>query len=199
MSLIIDIITILTAVVAPALALIFSILSLIKTRQGQGSPPEEGQACLRCGETRPGAPGQFHYAESIGNARERAAQKQLTPKDTPILGSETHFICDRCAQRFIRNEIFQILLMVLPYPLYLYVITPLLAEVANFSNFLIETVLMVLSVAGATAAFDLYRAARMGEAPLAEARDRVAINQRKKALGKKFSYYSRMGTIQLKK
>jgi hypothetical protein len=186
-------------VVAPTLAVIFSILSLIKTRQGQGSPPEEGQACLRCGEARQGAPGKFHYTESIGNARERAAQKQLTPQDTPILGSETHFICDRCAQRFIRNEIFQILLMVLPYPLYLYVITPLLAEVANFSNFLIETVLMVLSVAGATAAFDLYRAARLGEAPLAEARDRVAINQRKKALGKKFSYYSRMGTTQLQK
>ncbi len=199
MSLIIDIIRLLTAAVAPALAVIFSILTLLKTRQGQGSPPEEGQTCLRCSEARQGASGQFHYTESIGNARERAAQKQLNLKDTPILGSETHFVCDRCAQRFIRSEIFQILLMTLPYPFYRFVLLPLVFENGLFANFLIETLLVVLSLAGATAAYDLYRAVRRGPTPLAEARDRVAINQRKPTLGKKFSYYTRMGSAHLQK
>jgi hypothetical protein len=198
MSLVIDIIRLLMAVAAPALAVVFCAFTLIKTRQYQGSPPQAGQACLRCRKTRAGALGQFQYTESIGNAHERAAQKQLTPKDTPILGSETHFVCDHCAQRFIRNETFQILLMILPYPLYLYLIIPLFTKGGIFANFLIETLLVVLSVAGATAAFDLYRAVRLGKAPLAEARDQVAINQRKTALGKKFSYYTRMGSTHLK-
>ncbi|MFW5713710.1 MAG: hypothetical protein ACOCYU_03485 [Brevefilum sp.] len=199
MNIIISIIRILTAIVAPVTAIVLCVLTLLKTRQDQGHQPDEGQACLRCGQERQGAEGQFHYTESIGNARERAARKQLAPQDTPILGSENHFICDHCAQRFVRNEIFQILLMLLPYPLYLYVITPLFAENGIFSNFLIETLLVVLSVAGATAAFDLYRAVGVGRAPLTEARDRVAINHRKKTLGKKFSYYTRMGTTQLQK
>lgn len=196
---IIDIITILTAVVAPALAIVLSVLTLLKSHQVHGTPPEDGQACLCCGHSRTGAGGQFHYTESIGNARERAAQKQLNLKDTPILGSETHFVCDRCARRFIWLEILQILLMVLPYPLYLYVIVQPLPGNGNSSNILIETLLVVLVLGGLTAAFDLYRAARRGTTPLAEARDRVAIKQRKKALGKKFSYYTRMGQKQIQK
>lgn len=199
MHLIINIIRIFTAVIAPVLAVVLSALTLIKTHQDQGAPPQEGQDCLRCGEAREGAPGQFHYTESIGNARERAAQKQLNPKNTPILGSETHFVCDRCAQRFIRNEIFQALVMILPYPIYLYVIIPLFAENGIFANFLIETLLVVLSVAGATAAYDLYRAVQLAKAPLGEARDRVAINQRKQTLGKSFSYYTRRGATHLQK
>ena len=199
MNFIITLIRILTAVAAPLLAIVLAVLTLLKTRKIRGHDAEEGQACLRCGQTRSGDSGQFHYTESIGNARERAAQKQLTPRDTPILGSETHFICDPCAQRFIRLEVVQILLMALPYPLYLYVIIPLFPGSGIFANFLIETLLVVLSLAGATAAFDLYRAVRMGRTPLTEARDRVAINQRKKTLGKKFSYYTRMGTTHLQK
>jgi hypothetical protein len=199
MSIIFDIIRTLTAVAAPLLAILLSVLTLLKTRKIQGEAPDEDQACLRCGEDRTGASGQFHYTESIGNARERAAQKQLRPRDTPILGSETHFICDRCAQRFIWFEILQILLMVLPYPLYLFVVIPLIPGNGIFANFLIETLLVVLSLAGATAAYDLYRAVRQGSTPLTEARDRVAINQRKKNLGKKFSYYTRMGSTHLQK
>jgi len=199
MNLIIDIIRILTALAAPVLAIVLSALTLLKTCKIKGSAPEERQACLRCGESRQGAEGQFHYTESIGNARERAAEKQLTPKDTPILGSETHFVCDRCAQRFIWLEILQIFLMVLPYPLYRYMVVPLASGNGIFVNFLVETLLVVLSLAGTTAAFDLYRAARRSGSPLTEARDRVAINQRKKTLGKKFSYYTRLGTTQLHK
>lgn len=199
MNIIFEIIRILTAVAAPLLAVLLSVLILLKARRAQGTPPEAEQACLRCGASRVGASSQFHYTESIGNARERAAQKQLTPKDTPILGSETHFICDRCAQRFIWFEVLQILLMVLAYPLYLYVIIPLFAGNGIFANFLIETLLVVLALAGATSAHDLYRAARQGSTPLTEARDRVAINQRKKTLGKKFSYYTRLGARHLQK
>lgn len=197
MNIIITVIRTLTAVIAPILAVVLSVLTLRKTRQDQGSAPEEGQKCLRCSQSRQGAVGQFHYTESIGSARERAARKRLSTEDTPILGSETHFVCDQCAQRFIRNELFQILLMVLPYPLYLFVIIPIFAENGIFANFLIETLLVVLVLAGATSAYDLYRAVRMGHTALTEARDRVAIKQRKAALGKKFSYYTRMGATHL--
>jgi hypothetical protein len=197
MDFILTIIRILTAIIAPAAALIFTALALIQLRLAAGNEPEEGQSCLRCDESRVGGEGQFHYAEAVGNARERAASKSLTPQDTPILGSESHFVCDKCARRFIRNEIIQIILLVLPYPLYLYVIIPVFAQDGVFANFLIETLLVVLSVAGVTAAFDLYRAVRNGASPLAEARDRVAITERKNMLGKKFSYYSRMGAKQL--
>jgi hypothetical protein len=199
MTLLINILRILTAVVLPVLAIVFSILTLLKVRKEQGSAPEAGQACLRCSASHKGGVGQFHYSTSIGNARERAAREQLKPQDTPILGSETHFICDRCAKRAIRNEIFQIFLMILPYPLYLYVILPAFAENGIIANFLIETLLVVLSAAGATSAYDLFRAVNVGSTPLTEARDRVAINQRKQVLGKKFSYYTRMGSTHLQK
>lgn len=198
MDFILTIIRILTAIAAPVAAVTLVILTLFQLRHTAGDEPEEGQNCLRCSQSRQGGEGQFHYSESIGNARERATKKQFTPKDTPILGSETHYICDHCARRIIRNEIIQLVLMVLPYPLYLYVIIPVFARNGIFANFLIETLLVVLSVAGLTAAFDLYRAVRNGPSPLAEARDRVAIGERKSILGKKFSYYSRMGAKQLR-
>jgi len=136
MDFILTIIRILTAIIAPAAALIFTALALIQLRLAAGNEPEEGQSCLRCDESRVGGEGQFHYAEAVGNARERAASKSLTPQDTPILGSESHFVCDKCARRFIRNEIIQIILLVLPYPLYLYVIIPVFAQNGVFANFL---------------------------------------------------------------
>ncbi len=198
MGFILTIIRILTAIVAPVAAVVLVILTLLQLRHAAGSEPEEGESCLRCGQSRPGGEGQFHYTESVGNARERAAKKQFTPKDTPILGSEAHYVCDHCARRLIRNEIIQLILMVLPYPLYLYVIIPVFAKNGVFANFLIETLLVVLSVAGVTAAYDLYRAVRTGASALEEARDRVAIAERKNMLGKKFSYFSRMGAKQLR-
>jgi hypothetical protein len=197
MGFILTIIRVLTAIVSPAAVILFTILTLIQLRHAGGNAPADGQSCVRCGESRVGDQGEFHYAEPVGNARERAASKQLTPKDTPILGSESHYVCDKCARRFIRNEIVQQILLVLPYPLYLYVIIPVFAKNGIFANFLIETLLVVLSVAGLTSAFDLYRAVRNGATPLAEARDRVAIAKRKNMLGKKFSYYSRMGAKKL--
>jgi len=198
MDFVLTTIRILTAIVAPVGAVVLVILTLLRLRQDEGETPEEGQVCLRCEKAHQGDEGQFQYTESVGNARERAAKKQLTPSDTPILGAEIHFICDHCARRYVRNEIIQLILMVLPYPIYLYIIIPVFAENGIFASFLIETLLVVLSVAGVTSAFDLFRAVHKGKVPLAEARDRVAINERKNVLGKKFSYYTRI-TTQLKK
>lgn len=198
MNLVLNIIRILTAVLAPLSAVILGILTILHTNPDQGESPQEGQHCLRCGLSRQGAEGQFQFTESAGNARERAANKQLTPSEMPILGSESHFICDHCAHRYIRNEIFQVVLMVLPYPIYLYFIIPIFVENGVFANFMIETLLLVLSLAGLTSVFNLYRGARSGKASLTEARDRVAISQRKNTLGKKFNYYTRMGMRNLK-
>jgi hypothetical protein len=199
MDLIITVIHIITAIILPISAIVMIVLTLIRVFDSRGKAPTEKQACVRCNQSRSGGEAVFHYAEAVGNARERAAKKQLVPSDTPILGSETHFVCDSCAKRFIRNETIQILLMALPYPLYLYVIIPVFAENGIFANFLIETLLIVLSIAGTTAAFDMFRAARVGEMPLSEARDRVAIQQRRPSLGKKFSYYTRIGHSHLGK
>ncbi len=199
MKILVNLIRILTAVIAPLGALALAALTAVRVSKDKGNPPDEGQGCLRCERVAGGAEGRFYYTESIGNPRERSARVQMSPKDTPILGDEAHFICDHCANRYIRNEIFQLILMVLPYPFYLYVITPMFAESGIFADFLIETLLIVLSVSGFISALDLFRAVQSGDSPLAEARDRVAIHERKEALGKKFSYYTRKGISQLKK
>ncbi len=198
MDLILTIVRVIIAIVVPAATLVLAILTLSRVRRAAGVAPEEGQVCLRCGQSRPGGEAQFHYTESVGNARERAVSQQLNPAETPILGAEAHYVCDQCARRFAWNEIVQGLLLVAPYPLYLYVIIPLFAEGAIFANFLIETLLVVLSIAGAVTVFDLYRASLNGEEPLADARDHVAINERRQALGKKFSYYTRFGASHLR-
>lgn len=199
MTYLLTIIRILLAIAAPLAAIILLLLAYLKLRGMKGESPEEEETCLRCGKAEPGGYGHFHYAESIGSPRDRAAKKQLTLPSTPILGSETHFICDRCARKYIRNETIQIILLYLPYPLYLYVLIPLLTEDGVFSNFLIETVLVVLSIAAFISAYDLFHAVRTGETPLAEARDRVAIEKRRAILGKVFSYYTRIGISHLQK
>jgi hypothetical protein len=198
MDLLLNILRGLTAILLPISALIMAALALVRIHQQTGRPPEGEETCARCSEAGSGGTAVFHYTEAVGNARERAARKKLVPTDTKLLGSETHFVCDRCAKAFARSEAFQILLMVLPYPIYLYVIIPLFAENGIFANFLIETLLIVLSVAGTTSAFDMLRAVQIGQTPLSEARDRVAIQERRKILGKKFSYYSRIGHRHLK-
>ena len=197
MSYLLTIIRVVTAIIAPLAAITLLILAHLKLRGVAGEAPEENETCLRCGKAEPGDIAQFHYSESVGSPRDRAAKKQLTLAATPLLGSETHFICDSCAKWFIRSETIQIILLLLPYPLYLYVIIPLFAKDGVFANFLIETLLVVISVAAFTSAFDLFRAVRNGETPLAEARDRVAVGQRRAFLGKKFSYYTRIGASHL--
>lgn len=192
MSLILNIFRGLTAIIAPLTAVILTALTLIAVNKQEGDQPQEEQNCIRCGESRKGAKGTFQFTENNSSTRPRAASKQLTPSDNPILGSESHFVCDTCTRRNIRNEIIQHILMVIPYPIYLYVIIPLFLNNGNFASFLIETLLVVLSVAGVSAAFELYRSIQKGETPLAEARDRVVIRQRKNALGKKFTYYTRL-------
>lgn len=192
MSLILNIFRGLTAIIAPLSAVILVALTLTTANTEEGDLPQREEKCIRCGQARKGAEGKFHYTESDGRSRPSAASKQLTPSETPIVGSETHFVCDHCARRNVRNEIIQLILMVIPYPLYLYVIIPYFVNNGIFASFLIETLLVVLSVAGVSAAFELYRAVQTGETPLAEARDRVVISQRKSNLGKKFSYYTRL-------
>lgn len=199
MDILLNIIRIIAAVFLPIGALYLIILTLTKTRQAQGKIPKENETCIRCGEVKRGDTAKFFFTEALGNPRERTANKKLLPSDTTILGSETHFVCDRCARRHIHSEILQTILMILPYPLYLYVIIPLFAQNGVFANFLIETLLVVLSIAGAIAAFDLYQAIRAAPDILTEARDRVAIDQRKEKLGKGFSYYSRLGKTHLER
>jgi hypothetical protein len=197
MDIILTIIRLLTAVVSPLATLAFIILIMAQLRGATGRPPAEDETCLRCGASLSGGEGQFHFAESVGNARERAATQQYGAAKNPILGSETHFVCDGCARRYLRNEIAQMIALALPYPLFLYVLLPLLFPGGIFASFLIETLLIVLSVSGLIAAYDLYRAVRNGQTPLDEARDRVAIGVRRDSLGKKLSYYSRNGLRQL--
>jgi hypothetical protein len=199
MDLILTILRILTAVVAPISAVIFVILSLVRLRQAQGRPPKNEELCLRCGQARKGGDAQFHYTDSTMAAGEQTAKRKLLPSEKEILGSETHFVCDHCARRALRNEIGQVFLMMLPYPLYLYLIVPLFLEGRTFANFLIETLLVVMAVIGVTTAYYLFRTTHKGQTPLTEGRDQLAIYLRKSALGKKLNYYTRFGSARLKK
>ena len=199
MDIILAIIRGLTAIVAPLATVVLIVLTLRQIHGSTGAPPADDESCLRCGSNQPGAEGQFHFTEAVGNARERAANPQYGSEKTPILGSETHFICDKCARRFLRNEIVQMLLLVLPYPIYLYILVPLFFPNGVFASFLVETLLVVLSVSGLVSALDIYRAIRQSTTPFDEARDKVAIIVRRSFLGKKLSYYSRMGIKQVNK
>ncbi len=200
MEILLNIIRILTAVIAPAAVVCLTALSSFRIRKDESQAPEDAQQeCLRCGESRTGAEGQFHYSENFNSARERSIRKQLTLSKPTDLGSETHFICDRCAYRYIMNENLQLILMALPYPLYLFIIVPLFAQNGVFANFLVETLLIVLSVGGFISALDLFRAVCGGVSPLSDARDHVAIQQRKQNLGKNFNYYTRVEMTHLKK
>ncbi len=198
MDLVINLLRILTAVVAPIVVIVFILMTAIKVSKAKGALPEEGQNCLRCGESRKGAEGQLYYTEPPGSLSGRNSKRRLIPGSTPILGNETHFICDQCVFRYVRNEIFQMILMVLPYPLYLFLFIPRFAENGVFANFLVETLLIVLSIGGLISAINLLRAVRMGGSLLIEVRDRVAIHERKNSLGKKFYYYTRTGALHLK-
>lgn len=193
MELLLTILRFLLAASIPLAAIILTALTAARLRDAAGAPAAEGEACLHCGKALPGGKGQFHFTEPIGNARERAAKKQFSAEANPILGSETHFICDSCARRYLRNEMLQHLLFVLPYPVYLYALLPIFSPTGFFASFGIEILLIILSIAGLIAALDLYRAVRFASTPLDEARDRVAIGERRNYLGKSLSYYSRRG------
>jgi hypothetical protein len=199
MDMLVNLIRIVTAVITPLSAIAFAFVTALRVAKDRGELPGEGQLCLRCEGSGRGAKGHFYYTENINNSRDHSVWRQLSSNDSPVLGEESHFICDRCAFRYIRSEIFQLFLMVLPYPVYLYVIVSMFAENGIFANFLIETLLVVLSVSGFVSALDLLRAVQFGKTPLAEARDRVAICERKNTLGKKFNYYTRLEFAQLKK
>lgn len=193
MALFFTFIRILIAVASPLTVIIFTVLTLAQLKGASGLPAAEGETCLRCDKNQPGAEGQFHYTEPVGNARERAARQQFSADSTPLLGSETHFICDKCARGYLWGQVLQHLFIVLCYPLYRYAILPLLAPDGLFASVGVEIILIILSFSGLVASLDLYHAVRLGKTALDEGRDRVAIGKRRRQLGKKFSYYSRSG------
>lgn len=186
-----------TAILIPIGTVALAILMTVKIQKSVGGKaPNDDTVCLRCQQPHQGDQGQFQYCKSSKAARRRDIRGSQAAENSPILGSESYFVCDRCARRFLYNEMLQQLVMVLAYPIYLYVIIPLFAENGIFANFLIETLLLVLSLAGGISAYELYRAVSVGKTPLTEARDRVAINRRRLVLGKKFSYTTQFGASQ---
>ncbi|MFN2302342.1 MAG: hypothetical protein ACK2TV_01290 [Anaerolineales bacterium] len=198
MNIFLTIVRITAAILIPLLGFILAFLAFKMIKGKQGWEPEEDQRCLRCGLSRIGAHGTFHYLQDEGNAHNNPNLNQRIYIRPKFVLTEKHFICDYCAQRYLRNEALQGLFMVILYPVY-YVILQIFKEYGITANFLIEILLIVLSLTGITSIFELFRAIRSENAPLAEARDRVAIVHRKKHLGKKFRYFTRSGTTQLKK
>lgn len=198
MQIVLTLIRIIAAILVPLVALVLSILTFSIMKDESGREPEPGQQCLRCGVSRIGANGRFHFLQDDGNSHDNPNLNQRIPVRPKFVLTEKHFICDHCAQRYLRNEVLQGLFMVTLYPLY-YVILQAFENSGLRANFLIETLLIVLSLAGVTSIFELFRAARAEGTPLSEARDRVAIIKRKRELGKKFRYFTRSGKTQLKK
>lgn len=188
-----------TAVLMPISAVTLSWLTRRIATQNTSNMLADQQACRQCGQIRQGADGQFTYTESIGSPRQRVKKKESFLPEAKILGSETHFVCDPCALGYLRNEMRLHILMVLAYPVYLFVIIPYFVNNGLLTNFLVEAFMALLAVAGTASAYELYQAIRAGDSPLGEARDRVAIRTRKSALGKGFSYFTRTGMRYLKK
>jgi hypothetical protein len=192
-------IRILMALLMPIGALVFSYLTLRRAKEAHIGVASEVQPCMRCGQARAGAHGDFTYAEKITSPRERVRKEQPYMPETVILGSESHFVCDVCTRRFLRNEVILHMLLAVPYPAYLFVIVPNFINNLLFPHVLLEILLLLVSVAGGTLAFDLFRSVSVGETPLAEARDCVAIAGRKKQLGSGLSYFTQGGMRHLKK
>lgn len=187
-----------TAVIIPLGAAVFSYLALRMAGQDQPGLPAIDQTCLKCGQTRPGALGTFAYTRGVDRLRRQMRKKQPLKPELSNTETESHFICDLCARRYLRQEILLQTLMVLPYPMYVIVINVFSNQNERFPNILLEAFLIVLAIAGTLAALNLYRALHSGKTPLAEIRDRVAIQERKKELGKDLSYYTRAGMQNLK-
>jgi hypothetical protein len=199
MNVFLQIVRILVALLMPISAIAFSYQTL---RRVKGEPTDvvlAVQPCLQCRKTREGANGEFTYTKKIGSPRERVRKEQPYLLETTVLGGESHFVCDVCARRYLRNEALLLILLAIPYPVFLFVIVPIFVDDTLFTHALLEIVLLLLSVAGGALAVDLYRAVGAGETPLAEARDRVAIQGRKKQLGSGLSYFTRCGMRYLKK
>lgn len=188
-----------TAGLIPLSAVILTVMTLRQIIHGTPSDNADHLTCHRCRQIRQGAAGEFIYAKSMGSLRQRMKNKAPLKPETTALGSESHFICDRCASGYLHTEMLFQTLMALAYPVYLFVVIPVFLNNGQPANVLVEAFLVVLTIAGTASAYDLYRAVRTGDTPLAEARDRVAIRRRKPTLGKGFSYFTRIGMRYLKK
>lgn len=188
---------VLTAVVAPVAAVSLSIWAILQIRQTATDEHHREGQCLRCDETRRGSDAEFYYASSLSSPRDSTREKTPAKRATQIIGEEQHFICNVCANRYIRNGAIQQIIMGLIYPLYLVFGSLMLAFSGFFANFLIETFLAVLSFSSAIAAIDLYRGIKGGGHPVDEAKDRVAIGIRRRELGKGYDYYTRLGKRKL--
>jgi hypothetical protein len=198
MSVFINLVRYAIAILMPTGAVALSYLTYRLFKKDQASQNGETRTCLNCSQTRRGAFGQFFYTKDRVRSRQREIKDQIVKPPDEILGSESHFICDPCARKYLRNEIRGQVLMAFSYPLYLFVVVPLFVRDGSFSNFLFEILLVFFSIGGAVSAIDLYRTTRAAETPLAEARDRLAVGQRKNSLGKNYSYFTRVGGRNLK-
>lgn len=188
---------VLTAAVAPVAAVSLSIWAILQIKQTASDDHQREGQCLRCGETRNGSEAEFYYAASLGSPQDMAREKTPVKRPTQIIDEERHFVCNNCANRYIRNEAIQQIIMALIYPVYLVFGSSLLASSGFFANFLIETFLAVLSFSSAIAAMDLFRGIKRGRHPVDEAKDRVAIGIRRRELGKGYDYYTRLGRRKL--
>lgn len=192
-------IRVIAAAVMPLSAVVLSWLTIRLARQGSPGVYTADQSCLKCGLSRSGAPGGFAYTRGVDRLRRQMRNKQPALSEPILTETEIHFICDPCAWRYLRQEILFQILIVLPYPVYASVFLFFQNQNQRFPNLLLEVFLIVLAIAGVLAALNLYRALKLGETPLAEIRDRVSIQCRRRVLGKDLSYYTRSGIKNLKK
>lgn len=191
MEIFLTLIQILTAIIAPMATIILAGLIIFRTKWHQHESLISDGICLRCSRSQKGAEGHFYYSIHKITSSEKQTSKNTEVDHIPILDSESHFVCNTCAYRHLCNEMLQHTLMVIVYPIYLFLVVPIFGGDGIFADFLIQTLLVVLSVAGSTSALNLYFAVSRMKDPLSEARDQVAIMERKNILGKNFSYYSR--------
>lgn len=194
MSILITILRSIAAILLPLSAMWLTLLTFRHAKKTHQTGQASVLTCARCDQSRPGANGVFAYSKDAASLRAQMKDPQAVTEPASLEGPEVHFICDQCARRYLRGELTLQVLVVLPYPLYLVV-----SLIFPFSNFLLEIGLALLAFAGAASAVNLYRAVWAGETSLAEARDRAAIQMRKRALGKNISYYTRTGMRQREK
>lgn len=176
------------AVILPLGALILSIICVVRMQKTSQSP-QRILKCANCRKERSGENGAFYY-QATRSGKKTGTDAKKSPQ-VDIFKTDSRFICQTCAKRYILLELLQSVGLSLAYPLYLFVIVPLVAPGA-FIGFLGDLVTILLGLSAIFSIYKLLRAALDAEGILAFASDEVAIKVRRFDLGRHYDFYTRL-------
>ena len=114
----------------------------------------KAQAACAAVSSQPGGEGQFQLHETDRQRPGTSLPKTVLSQSHPGGRSLTSFATSAPTASCV-SEMLQHLLLALPYPIYLFILQPLVAPAGFLTGFLFETLMVMLSLSGLIAALDL--------------------------------------------